>query len=168
MKYEELLINIDLNGYENVLPFIGRICLDCKHWFVVCDDGDCHFFDENGIEDDIKKVTTIYEYMIPKNIKKIVIPNSVKNIESYAFENCSRLISVMIPNSVTSIGNHAFFDCRSLASVTIPNSIMSIRGSAFFECCSLKNVIINKPIDQVMSMENYPFGIKDESIIKCI
>ena len=68
MTYEELLIDIDLKGYENVLLFVGKSCLVnsywYSHWFVVCDEGDCHLFDIYGKEDDISKVKKIYEYMI--------------------------------------------------------------------------------------------------------
>ena len=31
MTYEELLINIELNGYENVLQYVGKTCLDGNH-----------------------------------------------------------------------------------------------------------------------------------------
>ena len=215
MTYEELKISIDLNGYENVLPSVGKRCLYLyDHWFVVCDDGDCHLFDRYGNEDDIKKVKEIYEHMIPKDIKKIVIPNSVTNIMTYAFSSCNRLTSVTIPNNVTSIGHGAFYGCSNLTNMTIPNSvtsignrvfcycfkltsvtipdsimsigyiafdncinltsmmipnnIMSIGEQAFRSCNNLKSLIFKgKSFDQVKSMYNYPFGIEDESIIKC-
>ena len=190
MTYEELLINIDLNGYENVLPSVGKTFLDDSHWFVVCDDGDCHLFDKNGKEDDISKIKEINEDMIPKDIKKIVIPNSTMSIGYCAFYGCSILISVKIPNSITSIWEWAFYNCSGLVSITIPNNVMSIGYSAFYNCsklmsvtigngvtsigktafygCSeLTNITINKPIEHVKSMENYPWGIEDESIIKC-
>ena len=168
MTYEELLINIELNGYENVLPSVGKRCLYLyDHWFVVCDDGDCHLFDRFGKEDNIKKVTAIYENMIPKNVKKIVIPNSVTHIGNNAFWGCTNLTSVMIPNNMMYIGEYAFRGCSGLASVTIPNTAISIGLDIFFGCDDLTNVIIDKPIDQVKSMRNYPWGIKDESIIKC-
>ena len=168
MTYEELKISIDLNGYENVLPKIGKTYPDDSHWFVVCDDGDCHLFDRFGKEDDIKKVTEIYEDMIPTNIKKIVIPDSVISIKDYAFEYCNDLTSVTIPNSRMSIGNEAFMGCSGLTSMTIPDSVMEIGIGVFYGCSNLKSLIFkNKTFNQVKSMENYPFGIEDESIIKC-
>ena len=168
MTYEELKISIDLNGYKNVLPKVGKTYFDYSHWFVVCDDGDCHLFDENGIEDDIKKVTEIYEDIIPKDIKKIIIPDSIMSIGHVAFFKCTNLTSVMIPDSVMSIGNYAFYNCSRLTSVIISNGVTSIGYHAFFDCNKLMNVIIDKPIEHVKSMENYPWGIEDESIIKCI
>ena len=75
-----------------------------------------------------------------KEVKDLVIPNSVTSIGSSAFGGCSGLKSVTIPNSVTSIGNSAFYGCSNLTSVTIPNSVSSIGNSAFYGCSGLKNV----------------------------
>ena len=146
MTYEELKISIDLNGYENVMSNIGMKRFDGKHWFIVCDDGDYHLFDRYGNEDDISKIKEINEDMIPKDIKKIIIPDNVM-----------------------SIGYWTFFNCYELANVTIGNGVKNIEWSAFRGCSNLKSLIFkNKTLNQVKSMENYPFGIKDELIIKCI
>ena len=54
-------------------------------------------------------------------ITKLVIPNDVTSINSYAFYGCSGLTSVFIPNSVTSIGSSAFYGCSGLQKVIVPN-----------------------------------------------
>ncbi len=54
-------------------------------------------------------------------ITKLVIPEDVPRIGSYAFSGCSDLTSVTIPNSVTSIGYGAFYDCSGLEKVIVPN-----------------------------------------------
>ncbi len=64
-----------------------------------------------------------------KDLKSVVIPNSVTTIESSAFEN-NQLTSVTIPNSVTTIGSHAFI-YNQLTSVTIPDSVTTIGAWAF-------------------------------------
>ena len=191
MTYEELKIQLDLNEPIDVLKFVEKKTKD-KDWFVVCDDGDCHLFDNDGNEIDVKKIKSLDEWLIPKYIKKIVVPDSVKNIKVNAFTNCINLISISIPDSVESIESYAFYACESLASINIPDSTKYIGGAVFTFCENLTSIVISdsveyigfrtfffcknlksltfkgKTIDQVKSMEYYPFGLEDESIIKCI
>ena len=63
-----------------------------------------------------------------------VIPDTVKEIEDYAFYGCKGFTSVVIPNSVTSIGEDTFYKCEGLTSVEIPNSVTSIGEEAFYGC----------------------------------
>ena len=214
MIYEELKIQLDLNEPVDVLKSIGMQTKD-NDWFVICDKGDCHLFDNNGNEIDVKKIKSLDEWLIPKYIKKIVVPDSIEYIKEYAFFNCTKLTSINIPDSTKSIGDNAFFNCINLTSVNIPNLVKSIGDSAFFNCphltsinipdsvrnieswafgycINLTSIIIpnlanhighhtfnncknlksltfkGKTIDQVKSMKYYPWGIKDESIIKYI
>ena len=51
-------------------------------------------------------------------ITKLVIPNNVTSINSYAFYGCSGLTSVTIGNSVTNISSNAFYGCSGLKSIT--------------------------------------------------
>ena len=90
----------------------------------------------------------------PGGLTKYTIPNSVKSIGHYAFEDCSSLTSIIIPNSVASIGWGAFWGCSSLKSITIPNSVTSIGREAFYGCSSLTNITIP---ESVTSIEDYAF-----------
>ncbi|MBO5717652.1 MAG: leucine-rich repeat domain-containing protein [Alistipes sp.] len=72
-------------------------------------------------------------------LKSITIPDSIAEIDWYAFDGCSNLTSITIPNSVTEIGWYAFRDCSSLTSITIPNSVTSIGFQAFHGCSNLKS-----------------------------
>ena len=68
------------------------------------------------------------------------------SIGSYAFYDCSKLISVTIFDSVTSIGQYAFYDCSSLQTITIGSSVKSIEkgdnydSAAFYGCDKLANI----------------------------
>jgi len=48
-----------------------------------------------------------------------------------------------IPNSVTNIEDWAFCDCTGLTSVTIPGNVVSIRCSAFGGCVSLSAITVD-------------------------
>ena len=168
MTYEELKIQLDLNESIDILKSIGRKTKDNK-WFVVCDNGDCHLFGNNGNEIDISKIKILYEYLIPKDIKKIIVPDSVKEIEYFSFYNCKNLKSIIIPDSVKYIEKYLFAYCINLTSINIPDSVEHIGYDIFYACRNLKSLIFKrKTIEQVKSMEYYPWGIEDESIIRCI
>lgn len=189
----KILLAVYVGNEELVLKNAGgKKLADSNDYFVVTDDGNCHLFDANGKEKDVSIITELVEDIVSKDIKKIVIPESVTSIGAYAFYYCNSLTSVTIPNSVMSIGKRAFDSCNSLTSVVIPDSVTSIKNAAFCQCRRLMNVTIGKCvttigfltffacdnlkslifkgkfIEEVKAMKNYPFGIEDESIIMCI
>ena len=188
----KILLAVYVGNEELVLKNAGgKKLADSNNYFVVTDDGNCHLFDANG-KKDVSIITELVEEIVSKDIKKIVIPESVTSIEDYVFYYCNSLTSVTIPNSVMSIGKRAFDSCNSLTSVVIPDSATSIKNSAFCQCRRLMNVTIGKcvttigslvffgcdnlkslifkekSIEEVKAMKNYPFGIKNEFIIRCI
>ena len=189
----KILLAVYVGNEELVLKNAGgKKLADSNDYFVVTDDGNCHLFDAYGKEKDVSIITELVKDIVSKDIKKIVIPESVTSIGAYAFYYCNSLTSVTIPNSVTSIGKRAFDSCNSLTSVVIPDSVTSIKNAAFCQCRRLMNVTIGKcvttigslvffgcdnlkslifkekSIEEVKAMKNYPFGIKNEFIIRCI
>ena len=83
------------------------------------------------------------------SLTNIVIPNSVTSIGNYAFSACENLTSVTIGTNVTSIGNDAFYVCTSLTNITIPNSVTSIGDGAFESCTSLTNITIPNSVTSI-------------------
>lgn len=69
-----------------------------------------------------------------RGCKNTVIPYSVKNIGSHAFNECAKLESIIIPGSVVSIGDFAFGYCVGLKSITslAPGNSMPILGTNVF------------------------------------
>ncbi len=90
-----------------------------------------------------------------KNIVSVIIPDSVTNIGSSAFCECTSLTSVTIGNSVTNIGDSAFSGCTSLTSVTIPDSVTSIGYHAFSYCRRLTSVTIGNSLTSVGRLAFY-------------
>ncbi|HHW89637.1 MAG TPA: leucine-rich repeat domain-containing protein [Clostridiales bacterium] len=70
------------------------------------------------------------------SVKSLTLPNGLRHIGNYAFQNCSSLTgSLIIPNSVTRIGTYAFYHCSGFTGdLIIPNSITSIGERAFQGC----------------------------------
>ncbi len=74
----------------------------------------------------------------------VIVPDSVRFIESSAFKGNNRITSVILHEGLKRIGNEAFKGCESLASVRIPGSVTSIGEAAFSGCYSLRDVNIPK------------------------
>ena len=190
--YEEFEILSTLTGISKVdiLKEFGYKINN--YYFFISEDGIFNWYDLGGNHvEDPAVLKEIKDYYIPKTITKCVIPNSVINIGNNAFFACYLLTSISIPDSVTSINIEAFSNCKSLKEIIIPNSVTSIGHFAFWNCKSLKEIVIldnithighkafsfceslkevifkGKTLEEVKQMENYPFGIEDESIIKC-
>lgn len=80
---------------------------------------------------------------------KTSIPNGIKEIGEYAFEDCSEIREINIPKSVTVIGNDAFSRCTSLKSVVLPEKLRKL-GSHAFNCCSnLENISLPKNLKEI-------------------
>ena len=171
MTINELKILLDLGNPDDVIKSHAH-AIECGiGWlFVDSNDGHCYLFDKNGKEKDIHCLTKIdFALFFRDNIlAKIVIPSSVTSIENSAFLGCKGLTSITIPDGVTSIGDLAFENCNGLTSVTIPDSMMHIGYYAFYGCSMFTRFVFkSKTLEEVKAMEHYPFGIEDESIIKC-
>lgn len=107
------------------------------------------------------KVIESYAFYNCYNLVSVTIPNSVTGIGLKAFEGCSSLISVTIPDSITWIGDQAFEGCRSLTTITIPNSVTSIREGAFSLCNKLTSVTIENEEGKVaIGKEAFPSTAK--------
>ena len=77
-----------------------------------------------------------------EELTDFTIPDGVKKIGRWAFNNCASLKSITIPNGVINIEWNTFQGCTSLTSITIPDSVTRIGGEAFTECTSLAITLI--------------------------
>ena len=77
--------------------------------------------------------------LISREITEFV-DDTLTDIGSYAFSNCSALTSVSLP-AATSIGYSAFSSCTRLTSVSLPLAT-SIDIKAFSNCYDLTSVIL--------------------------
>ena len=100
-------------------------------------------------------ITTINQYafgvtnITGAGISSIVLPDSVKTLDNFAFTGCQSLKTVIFNDTLTTIGNSAFTGCKSLNNITLPNSLSSLGESVFNGCTSLSNVFIPDSITNI-------------------
>ena len=85
------------------------------------------------------------------DLVKVVIPNTVKSIGSYAFSSCINLREVEFEegSQLTEITERMFSNCSMLQSIVLPDSIKSIGKYAFYTCVSLKTVEFPKYLEAI-------------------
>lgn len=105
-----------------------------------------------------------------KNIKKIILPNTIREIDDWAFSECeleeielpiglssigegafckSKLKSILIPEGVKSLGVRCFYNCSSLTSVVLPSTLHEISQECFGRCSQLKDVTLTDGIEKL-------------------
>ena len=101
-------------------------------------------------------IVKIYEnaFNYCKDLKSIVIPNTVTTLSNYAFSNCTSLEEITLPNQITYLAQSLFSGCTSLKSITIPNTVEYIYNYAFYNCTSLEEIVIPGRVSQI---NNYAF-----------
>ena len=71
----------------------------------------------------------------------VVLPDTIRAFESYAFFGNSALKHIAIPESVSEIGSRVFEQCGALETILIPAGVKSMGERVFCECENLKSVI---------------------------
>ncbi len=87
-------------------------------------------------------------------ITEIIIPTSVKIIESSAFYDCARVERLVLNEGLQTIGQHAFQGMYLLKSLALPSSIKKIEYAAFSNCTILEKVILGSGIKNVNGFSN--------------
>ena len=94
-------------------------------------------------------------------VEKLVIPEGVTEIGSYAFSGSS-LKEVVLPSTLTKIGESAFRDTQ-LTSITIPEGVTEIGFGAFMDS-SLKEVVLPSTLTKIGSSAFSGTQLKNVSV----
>lgn len=88
-------------------------------------------------------------FMNNLDLVEVTLPNTVKELEKYAFAGCTNITKLELSNSLEIIGEYAIRGCESIEYITLPESLIEIRNSAFNMCSNLKEMIIPKNVTSV-------------------
>lgn len=87
------------------------------------------------------KVIKDYCFENNKTATKIIVPEGVESIGRYAFSYCENLEEVVLPNSLKEIGEYAFDGCVKLTKVTMPNTLTTAGYGIFLRCSALQSIV---------------------------
>ena len=84
-----------------------------------------------------------------ENLKTIILPNGIKEVEYEVFRDCENLQSVTIPESVEKICEKAFDGCKNLRNITLPKNLKTIEADAFAFCENLQSITIPENVTSI-------------------
>lgn len=99
-----------------------------------------------------------YAFGFCVNLEDINIPEGVIGIEAGTFYCCKKIVSLQLPSTIKVIGNQAFIDCVSLKRINIPGECKSIGNDAFSWCLALNTLAIEDGITPLEIGYAYYFG----------
>ncbi len=80
---------------------------------------------------------------------RVVLPDSVQEIDAKAFRYCKMLESVHIPASVTKIGREAFSHCESLHHVEFHANVKALPMKMFYFCTKLSLLTLPETVQKI-------------------
>lgn len=80
-------------------------------------------------------------------IENVIIPDSVTDVNTDAFEYCRNLKNIIIPSSVKSLGNYVFDGCSNLEIAEIHNN--NVGSCQFMGCTNLKKVLFSENLTRI-------------------
>ena len=84
-----------------------------------------------------------------RNLKRLVIPDSVTALGKNLCTDCYSLESVVIGENVPLIPDASFTKCRELKTITLGSSIKSIGAGAFRYCTNLQQMILPEGVETI-------------------
>ena len=82
-------------------------------------------------------------------ISEVVIPDTVKYIDRFAFYSCIYLTKVTMADTVESLGEGAFKGCVALTDVKLSKNVKDITDFAFSDCVALKSIALPEALTEI-------------------
>lgn len=115
---------------------------------IIVDPENPNFCSKDGVLYN-KSMTMLIKYPSSKEDTEFVIPESVTELNSRAFYECSNLKSITLPTNLKEIGGYSFFDCDGLTDFVIPEGVAELPEGAFFQCANLVSVKMPNSVTKI-------------------
>ena len=114
----------------------------------------CEALEEVIFEEGCKLVAIgDYAFAGTKALSGIEIPNGVKSISNYAFQN-SGITTLKLPENLVIIGESSFENCANLTSANLPMGVTNVGARAFAGCKNLVSADLS-PVVEVIGASAY-------------
>ena len=102
-------------------------------------------------------ITSVKASVFSTNLRSIILPKSIINIEDQAFRGCKNLSQITLSANLTSIGNEAFSGCTNLSGdLVVPSNVTNIGQQAFGNCYNINSLDLSQATN-LTTIGNYAF-----------
>ncbi len=106
-----------------------------------------------------------YAFMYSDNLKKLVIPGTVTEIESQGIHGCYKLSSIVIEKGkLKNIDNTDIENCYSLKSLSVPKNVKRI--GSLIGCRALEKIDVDKENSYICSVDGVVFSKDKTTLLK--
>ena len=100
-----------------------------------------------------------------EKLEEIELTDGVYHLDSQAFYGCKNLVRVILPDTLKEIRDLAFGNCVSLESIVLPKSLINVGKSIFYGCKKLTNISIDPANKRLYAVNN---SIMDRKMNKLV
>ena len=132
---------------------LGEAFDNCENLlsFTIDEDNPYYSFENGVLFNKEKTVLYCYEYIPVPERKSYTVPETVVEIDEFAFSYSENLETVILPDELIKIGRSAFRNCSNLKTIEIPKNLENLESYAFYNCTSLKEILIPGGVETISS-----------------
>ena len=97
-------------------------------------------------------------------LTKINLPGKLKTLPMGVFAGCSGLKTIQLPDGLKTIEDRAFIGCTSLESITIPEALTNFGAYVFTQCTSLQSIKVDDLNSEFNSKKGVLFNASGDTL----
>ncbi|HIY03465.1 MAG TPA: leucine-rich repeat domain-containing protein [Candidatus Anaerotignum merdipullorum] len=82
-------------------------------------------------------------------VQQVELPDTVREIDAYAFAGCTALTAVRLPVGIKKLADHLFAGCVLLETLHLPPDLEEIGEYAFYDCRSIKRLRLPETVKSI-------------------
>lgn len=92
---------------------------------------------------------TLVQYLSGRPSTSFSMPDTVEEIERYAFWGADLLVDITLSENISEISGYAFSNCKALNKVVIPDKVEELDLYSFQDCSALRSVYIPSGVSYI-------------------